>query len=34
MLLAPSRSPDVISACRRLEEEANWLTLLHELRKE
>jgi hypothetical protein len=34
LLLAPSRSPDVISACRRLEEEANWLTLLHELGKE
>ena len=31
LLLAPSRRPVLIATCRRLEEESNWLTLLHEL---
>lgn len=33
LLLAPSRRPTLIATCRRLEEESNWLTLLHELGK-
>jgi len=31
LLLAPSRKPTLIATCRRLEQESNWLTLLHEL---
>ena len=31
LLLAPSRRPALIATCRRLEQESNWLTLLHEL---
>jgi hypothetical protein len=32
VLLAPLRRPDLMAVCRRLEEEANWLTLLDELK--
>jgi hypothetical protein len=33
LLLAPSRRPALIAMCRRLEQESNWLMLLHELGK-
>ncbi|NOT28674.1 MAG: hypothetical protein HOP16_21540 [Acidobacteria bacterium] len=32
LLLAPLRRPDLVAVCRRLEEEANWLTLLDRLK--
>jgi hypothetical protein len=34
LLLAPSRDTALIAACRRLEQESDWLMLLHELGKE
>ena len=32
LLLAPLRRPDLVVVCRRLEAEANWLTLLDQLK--
>ena len=32
LLLAPLRRPDLVAVCRRLEDEANWLTLLDRLK--